>query len=99
MTQIKRPLGPIAADVDTLLSRLNLAPGQDCLFLGVPATTLKHWRMGTREPGAVTARLLDVLRTIEVMAPDLFAALTPPAPAPAKRGRPFKVSKPDGELK
>ncbi len=91
MTQIKPNIGPFNASLDTFLTRLNLAPGQDCAFLGVPATTLKHWRKGTREPGAVTERLVDVLLTIEALNPDLFAALIPPAPPVAKRGRPFKV--------
>jgi hypothetical protein len=39
--------------------------------------TLRHWRAGTRNPTASAVQLLEVLCLVEILAPDLLAALVP----------------------
>jgi transcriptional regulator with XRE-family HTH domain len=46
-------------------------------YLGVPQTTLSNWQNGTRTPSQSCLRLLDVLGTIEALAPTIHAALLP----------------------
>lgn len=58
-------------------------------LLGVPVPTLRKWLSGTRAPSAAAVRLLNVLGTLEALAPFVLDALTPPAGAPKRpRGRP-----------
>lgn len=63
-------------------------------LLGVPVYTLKKWTTGTRAPNASAVRLLDVLATVETLAPNIFSAFLPePSQPVAKRsvGRPSKT--------
>lgn len=45
--------------------RLGLTEPQAAKYLGVPVTTYRKWRNGTRKPGSVVYRLLVVLLLIE----------------------------------
>ena len=67
--------------------RLAFSQAQMARYLGVPITTLRNWERDNRVPSASVIRLLDVLGTIEVMAPDIHTALIPAAPPRARRGR------------
>lgn len=58
-------------------ARLALDDGQCAGYLGVPVHTLINWRTGKRVPGAVVARLLDVLGLVEALNPALHAELLP----------------------
>ena len=54
------------------LSRSGLAK-----YYGVPDQTVYKWLDGERYPNAATMRLIDVMETIEMLAPDIHAALLP----------------------
>ena len=83
---------PFTAALLALMDRRGLdAPGAAAL-LGVPVYTLTKWTTGTRAPSAAAVRLLDVLGTLEAIAPGVLDALTPaPAPVAPKRPRPSKT--------
>ena len=68
---------PIQARVADTLTRLNLTDTQGAQYLGVPVHTLRKWLNGTRAPNAAAVRLLDVLGTIETLAPDIHEHLMP----------------------
>lgn len=68
-----------SAAVCAMQTRLALDDKSMAALLGVPIQTWQHWRRGTRAPAAATVRLLEVLATIEVLAPDVHAALLPRA--------------------
>lgn len=90
MTIIKTPQNPVfIAALDALITRHQLTETQGAGLLGVPVFTLRKWQAGTRAPSAAAVRLLDVLCTLEALAPALLAALIPApvAVVPAKRGR------------
>lgn len=68
------------AFADTLLAllyRQKLTEAQGAALLGVPVYTLRKWLTGQRVPSAAAVRLVDVLMTLEALAPDMLAALTP----------------------
>lgn len=46
-------------------------------YLGVPPTTYVSWESGQRNPAASVMRLLDVLGTVEALAPQVHEALLP----------------------
>jgi predicted transcriptional regulator len=54
------------------LSRSGLAK-----YYGVPDQTVYKWLDGERTPNAATMRLIDVMETIEILAPGIHAALMP----------------------
>ena len=60
-----------------LQTRLDFTDKQAADYLGVPVFTFKKWRDGLREPSAAVNRLLDVLGTIEAIAPAIHAAFLP----------------------
>lgn len=84
----------IGARVRDTAARLNLTETRAADYFGVPLATYRKWINGTREPAAVVARLLDVLGTLEALAPALHDSFLPPA-APAvdkkKAGRPSRT--------
>ena len=68
------------AFIDTLRglsARHSLDKVQTAALLGVPVFTLRHWQAGTRTPTSSAVRLLGVLCLVEILAPDLLAALVP----------------------
>lgn len=85
----------IGARVRDTAARLNLTETRAAEYFGVPLATYRKWINGTREPAAVVARLLDVLGTLEALAPALHNGLIPapadPVTAKKRPGRP-KVS-------
>ena len=85
MTQFK-------TDLLAFTDRLALSEARAAGLLGVPVFTLRKWAAGQRAPSAAALRLLAVLGTLEALAPNVLAALTPPPDAaPTKSaGRPKK---------
>ena len=87
MTQFK-------TDLLAMIERQALSDTRAAGLLGVPVFTLRKWTAGQRAPSAAAVQLLAVLGTLEALAPDVLAALTPPpdAVAPTKSaGRPKKL--------
>ena len=83
------PLPQFAQHLAALIDRRGLDETRAAGLLGVPVFTLRKWTAGTRAPSAAAVRLLDVLVTLDTLAPALLDALTPPASAPKRpRGRP-----------
>ncbi len=86
MTQFK-------TDLLAFTDRLALSEARAAGLLGVPVFTFRKWTAGQRAPSAAAVQLLAVLGTLEALAPNVLAALTPPpdAAAPTKSaGRPKK---------
>ena len=85
------PLTPAAQFAEALgafVARRALDEPSAAGLLGVPVYTLGKWIAGTRAPSAAAVRLLDVLGTLEAIAPAVLEALTPAAaPAAPKRPR------------
>ena len=59
------------------MTRLGMNQTQLGEYLGVPQTTVNNWFVTGREPNKAVVRLLDVLQTIEVLAPTIHANLMP----------------------
>lgn len=57
--------------------RLRLSAADMGKYLGVPSTTYASWESGQRNPAASVMRLLDVLGTVEALAPQVHEALMP----------------------
>lgn len=90
---------PFTAALLALMHRRTLDESRAAGLLGVPVYTLKKWTTGTRAPSAAAVRLLDVLCTLEALAPAVFDALTPaPVPAQPKRARGAKPKMDSGAL-
>lgn len=68
---------PAAERIRALMNRLNMNQAQAAAYLGVPQPTMANWLSGNREPSASVVRLLDVLGTIEVLAPNVHESLLP----------------------
>lgn len=88
MTDKKAPQNPeFVAALAALVTRHQLTEHQTAGLLGVPVFTLRKWTAGQRAPSAAAVRLLDVLCTLETLAPGLLAALIPEPvpPKPPKR--------------
>jgi hypothetical protein len=86
MTQFK-------TDLLAFTDRQALSEARAAGLLGVPVFTFRKWTAGQRAPSAAAVQLLAVLGTLEALAPDVLAALTPPpdAAVPTKSaGRPKK---------
>jgi hypothetical protein len=85
------PAGGFSATLAGFIARRGLDEPAAAGLLGVPVFTLRKWTTGTRAPSAAAVRLLDVLSTLEALAPAMLDALTPEpvAAAPKRpRGRP-----------
>ena len=79
MTQFK-------TDLLAFTDRQALSETRAAGLLGVPVFTLRKWAAGQRAPSAAALRLLAVLGTLEALAPNVLAALTPPPDAAPTRG-------------
>ena len=92
MTDKKALQNPdFTAALAALTTRHQLTEQQAAGLLGVPVFTLRKWQAGTRAPSAAAVRLVEVLGTIEAIAPGLFNVMVPDpvAAAPKRpRGRP-----------
>lgn len=80
------------ADLLAMIDRLALTDTRAAGLLGVPVFTLRKWAAGQRAPSAAAVRLLAVLGTLEAIAPDVLAALTPPEAA--AKTKPIGAKKP-----
>ena len=60
-----------------LMHRLGLDEPQAADYLCVPVFTFRKWASGERQPSAAVLRLLDVLGTVEALAPALHAGFLP----------------------
>lgn len=69
--------GLFSARIRETVARLALDEPRAADYLGVPVYTLRKWATGERVPSASAIRLLDVLGTIEALAPALHAAFLP----------------------
>lgn len=76
-----------------LMARLNLDEPRAAAYLGVPVFTFRKWLNWERTPSASVARLLEVLGTLEALAPALHDSFLPPASqaTPRTRGRVKKL--------
>jgi len=84
-----KPETPYATALLALMHRHGLDETRAAALLGVPVFTLAKWLAGTRAPSAAAVRLVDVLGTLEALAPAIFSAFLPPVSTvtPRKRGR------------
>ena len=87
------PLCTTAEGINSTIRRLGLTDNQAAGYFGVPVFTLRKWRSGEREPGAVVARLAEVLGLVEALCPGLHCALVPAPAETARRGRPVSNGK------
>jgi len=56
-------------------TRSGLTPAGLANLLGVPVNTYVKWLKGERRPDAAALRLIEVIETLQALAPDLLAAL------------------------
>ena len=75
MTDTKKPAQ--RPEFAALMTRLNLDEPRAAEYLGVPVFTFRKWLNGERTPSSAVFRLLDVLGTVEALAPALHSALLP----------------------
>lgn len=68
MSQIDKS-NPTTEQVKRIMARHNLSNEQASKYLGIPVHTLIKWLNGTRQPASSAARLVEVLGTIEALAP------------------------------
>ena len=69
--------GSFAERLTLIMSRLSMSDMALSDYLGCPVPTVRKWLSGERRPSSATVRLLDVLGTIEALAPDVHASLVP----------------------
>lgn len=88
------PAGEFITAVRGLIDRHGLTEPRAAGLLGVPVPTIRKWIAGTRAPNAAAVRLIEILGTLEAIAPALFDHFLPaPVVAVEKRaaGRPRKT--------
>ena len=71
-----------------LMERLHLDEPSAADYLGVPVFTFHKWATGERKPSAAVLRLLDVLGTVEALAPALHAGFLPGESRHVKKSAP-----------
>lgn len=76
-TRPKTPIPPTAARIAALRERLKLTKPQAADYLGVPVFTYIKWESGERTPPAVALRLLDVMGSLETIAPTIHDYFLP----------------------
>jgi electron transfer flavoprotein alpha/beta subunit len=89
-----------AARLAGFAARHALDEARTAEALGVPIFTARKWATGTRSPSAAAVRLLDVLETLEALAPAILAAFLPPVRpvTPRTRGRVKKLTSEIGHV-
>ena len=78
---------PTSNQFTHLMTRLRLDDNQAADYLGVPVFTFRKWASGERQPSAAVLRLLDVLGTVEALAPALHAGFLPSQSRHVKKSR------------
>lgn len=78
---------PTSNQFTHLMHRLALDEPQAADYLGVPVFTFRKWASGERQPSAAVLRLLDVLGTVEALAPALHAGFLPSQSRHVKKSR------------
>ena len=78
---------PTSNQFTHLMTRLGLDEPQAADYLGVPVFTFRKWASGERQPSAAVLRLLDVLGTVEALAPALHAGFLPSQSRHVKKSR------------
>ena len=73
----KPPIPPTAARIAALRERLKLTNAQAADYLGVSVHTYIKWQSGERTPPAVAVRLLDVMGSLETIAPAIHDYFLP----------------------
>jgi hypothetical protein len=76
-----------AARLAGYTARHTLDDARTAEALGVPIYTARKWINGTRAPNAAAVRLLDVLETLEALAPALHGSFLPPELGHVKKSR------------
>lgn len=76
-TRLKPPLSPASARIAALRERLKLTKHQAADYLGIPVHTYIKWESGERTPPAVAMRLLDVMGSLETIAPTIHDYFLP----------------------
>lgn len=76
-TPLKPPIPPTATRIAALRERLRLTNTQAADYLGVPIHTYIKWQSGERTPPAVAIRLLDVMGSLETIAPSIHDYFLP----------------------
>lgn len=59
------------------MERFDLNILELAAYLGVTPPAVRHWLEGTRAPTRSTIKLIDVLATVEALAPDLHEQFLP----------------------
>ena len=70
------------ARIRATMDRLGMSQMDMARYLGVPQGTIGNWLGGTRKPNSVVERLLDVLGTVEVLAPGVHSVMVNDARKP-----------------
>lgn len=78
---------PTSNQFTHLMHRLGLDEPGAADYLGVPVFTFRKWASGERQPSAAVLRLLDVLGTVEALAPALHAGFLPSQSRHVKKSR------------
>ena len=78
---------PTSNQFTHLMTRLGLDEPSAADYLGVPVFTFRKWASGERQPSAAVLRLLDVLGTVEALAPALHAGFLPSQSRHVKKSR------------
>ena len=60
---------------------LGLSTGGMAAYLGVPGSTYNKWEKGERKPNDAALRLFEVLRLVQIMAPQVHDQLVAKAQA------------------
>ena len=76
-TPLKPPIPPASARIAALRERLKLTNAQAADYLGVSVHTYIKWQSGERTPPAVAVRLLDVMGSLETIAPAIHDYFLP----------------------
>lgn len=63
--------------ITTLRERLGFTVAQCAQYLGISTHAVIKYENGTRAPSRALIRLIGVLQTLEVMAPDIHAYMMP----------------------
>ena len=71
------PPDPTVDKIRALMARRGWGHNQTARYLGVPNSTMGNWIQGTKRPSQVITRLVDVLATIELLAPHIHDSLIP----------------------